>query len=59
MSDINVEMTTAQPINVKLITSQTIQVKMTNPSTNIIYGTGEPPDPNDYPDGTVYIKYTP
>ena len=58
MSDINVTMTTAQPISVKMVTSS-IVVKMVNPSTNIIYGTGDPPDPINYPDGTVYIKYTP
>lgn len=26
--------------------------------TNILYGTGDPPDPTALADGTVYIKYT-
>lgn len=57
MSDINVKIT-EQQIKVKM-TTQEIKVRMVNPSTNIIYGTGDPPEPNDYPEGTVFIKYIP
>jgi hypothetical protein len=64
MADIIIDLEIADPIIVELSETPPVLINPLNvgpagKDANVLYGTGDPPDPAGLPNATIYFKYIP